>query len=72
MSTPLRKEKDKIILKLSRDLYKNQFVMKAVDEFPHLVRKFDSKVEEYYEVTFKRRDFKEALSWVNYLFYLHR
>lgn len=72
MSLPLRKEKDKIILKISKKLYKPESIKKAMDEFPQIVKESEEETKGYQRVIFNKSTFKEALAWANYLFFLNR
>lgn len=71
MLHPVEKAKNKFILKLNKQLYKDAVLDKVASEDKPWVKKLKSQ-GKYVYIELKTEDLKEALEWSNYLLYLNR
>lgn len=69
---PLKKVKNRFILDLNKNVYKDEVVRKAVFEDKDWVKEVKSSNKSYVRLELKTSETKDVLSWFNYLIYLHR
>lgn len=68
---PLEKGKNSFILRLNKDMYRDDIVQKAISEDKDWIKEV-SKSGNYRCLSLKTSDLEDALSWINYLIYLHK
>ena len=71
MPLPLKQEKNSFILKLNKELYRNDIVQKALSEDKDWI-KVTSSSGDYFRLRLKTSKIKDVLNWMNYLIYLHK
>jgi hypothetical protein len=66
-----KKEKNRFLLNLHKDIYPKSILAKAIKEDKSWVRK--KKTRSPYEIIeFKTTDMTDVLNWANYLLYLRK
>lgn len=69
---PLKKIKNKFILSLNRDLYRDEIVQKAMSEDRDWVNEAPHSNSRYVRLKLKTSNLEDVLDWVSYLTYLHK
>lgn len=67
----INKARNSFILKINKNLYKNDAIAKAVNEDRDWVVSLPS-TRQYTCIEFKTNDIKKVLEWSNYLLYLNK
>lgn len=67
----LKQENDAFILRLSKGLYRDEIIQKAVQEDREWV-KADAGTASHFCLRLETSDEDDVLNWVNYLIYLHK
>lgn len=71
MPIPLKNEKDSFVLKLNKELYREDVVRKALSEDSDWIKE-DLKSDDYFCLQLKTSEIDDVLNWMNYLIYLHK
>jgi hypothetical protein len=70
---PLEKKgKNSYIIKLHKDLYKQEPLERLLKEDKGWVRSLNAKDKTYRHCELKNAELKDVLEWANYLFYLNK
>lgn len=69
---PLKKIKNKFILHLNKNVYKDEIVKRAVSEDKDWIKEMPSTDKGYARLELRTSDAKDVLNWFNYLIYLHK
>ena len=69
---PLKKTKNRFILSLNRDLYRDDIVQKAILEDQDWISETAHPNHSYVCLELKTSNREDVLDWVNYLTYLHK
>lgn len=68
---PFVRKKGSIILKLHKDLYKKETILRIAKEEPDFLNALSLR-KQYYLLEFKNADYGSCLDFLNYLIYLER
>lgn len=71
MPFPLTKQKNNFVLKLSKELYKNDTLKKALAEDKSWVQEKEAS-DKYYCLQLNTSEIEDVLNWMNYLIYLQK
>lgn len=69
---PLKKVRNKFILHLNKNLYRDEVIKRAVSEDKDWIKVTPSANRGYVCLELKTLDTKDVLNWFNYLIYLHK
>ena len=68
---PLTKTKNNFVVNLSRKVYRQDVIDRAVAEDKDWVSKKSGSGKNYVSIELQTTDEQDALNWLNYLIYLH-
>jgi hypothetical protein len=67
----LKDEHDRFVLKLNKELYRDDIVQKALSEDKDWIKEMPA-AGNYFCLQLKTSDIDDVFNWMNYLIYLHK